>query len=401
MLIGSKEGNNYAISVAKYNSNAEALRKKQFYDDYNKFLHERFDNTVVELTDNYDSLFIKNEIIIIGKYLFSINPKVKNIDELKKNIEKIIKDYDISDIGTVDENEVNKYWDDKLENFKTECEEEYSRIVEEVKQIFREEIDNVKNCSTITNCKQIIEQYQEFTKYEELSEEINKLNEEYNNRLIIIADFSSMSKQNAENWCKEKGLVCSIKEEYSDTVSNNGFISQSKEVNTEALKGDSITLTYSLGKKPTQAELNALQKAQSYSDRQYMSKKALYQQLTSQYGEGFTAEEAQYAIDHVKADRNYNALQKAQSYSDRQYMSKKGLYQQLTSQYGEWFTAEEAHYAIDNVKADWKYNALQKGKSYYTRQNMSKSRVYQQLVSNYGEGFTAEEAQYAIDHLDD
>ena len=68
---------------------------------------------------------------------------------------------------------------------------------------------------------------------------------------------------------------------------------------------------------------------------------------------------------------------------------------------GEGFTAEEAQYAIEHVKADWKYNALQKGKSYYTRQNMSKSRVYQQLVSNYGEGFTAEEAQYAIDHLDD
>ena len=399
--IGNKGNGKYAVSVAKYDSNLEALRKKEFYDDYNKYLHERFDNTPIELTDDYDDLFIKNEIFIIGKYLFSINPKIKNIDELKKNIEIIVKDYDISDIGKVDENELNKYWDEILDNFKNECEQEYNRIIEKMKKIFGNEIDNVKNCSTITSCKELIESYQEFSKYEEFSEELSKLNEEYKNKLIIIADFSSMSKESADNWCKEKGLSCSIKEEYSDTISNGGFISQSKEVNTEALKGDSITITYSMGRKPTQSELNALSKAQSYSDRQYMSKKGLYQQLTSQYGEGFTAEEAQYAIEHVKADWKYNALQKAQSYSDRQYMSKKGLYQQLTSQYGEGFTAEEAQYAIDNVKADWKYNALQKGKSYYTRQNMSKSSVYQQLVSNYGEGFTAEEAQYAIDHLDD
>lgn len=349
--IGSVESQEYAVSVAKYNSNVEALGKKQFYDDYNKFLHEKFDNTAVELIGNYDSVFMKNEILVIGKYLFSINPKVKNIDELKKSIEKIIQKFNTNDIGTVDENELNKYWNDRLNNFKIQYEEEYNRLIEEIKQIFREEIDNVKNCSTITSCNKIIEQYQDYSKYEELSEEINKLNEEYKSRLITVVDFSSMSKQNFENWCNENGLVCSIKEEYSDTISKNGFIKQSKEANTEVLKGDSITLTYSLGRKPTQSELNALNKAQSYSDRQYMSKSRLYHQLTSQYGEGFTAEEAQYAIDHVKAD--------------------------------------------------WNYNALQKGKSYYTRQNMSKSRVYQQLVSSYGEGFTAEEAQYAIDHLDD
>ena len=42
-----------------------------------------------------------------------------------------------------------------------------------------------------------------------------------------------------------------------------------------------------------------LKKAESYSSTMHMSKKGIYKQLTSEYGEGFTDEEAQYAIDHL------------------------------------------------------------------------------------------------------
>ena len=83
------------------------------------------------------------------------------------------------------------------------------------------------------------------------------------------------------------------------------------------------------------------------------------------------------------------------------HMSKQKIYDQLTSEYGEKFTAEEAQYAIDNLKADYKANALEKAKSYQQTMSMSKDRIYSQLTSEYGEKFTAEEAQYAIDHLDD
>lgn len=82
-------------------------------------------------------------------------------------------------------------------------------------------------------------------------------------------------------------------------------------------------------------------------------------------------------------------------------MSKKGIYEQLTSESGEGFPADAAKYAIKHVDADWKYNALQKGKSYYNDMSMSKNEVYDQLVSDAGEGFTAKQAQYAVDHLDD
>ena len=95
-----------------------------------------------------------------------------------------------------------------------------------------------------------------------------------------------------------------------------------------------------------------------------------------------------------------SALKKAKTYSDMMHMSKSGIYDQLTSEYGEKFTAEAAQYAIDNLDADWKANALEKAKSYQEQMAMSPSAIYDQLTSEYGEQFTAEEAQYAIDNLE-
>ena len=103
----------------------------------------------------------------------------------------------------------------------------------------------------------------------------------------------------------------------------------------------------------------------------------------------------------MEADWNANALAKAKSYSETMHMSKQGIYDQLISEYGEKFTKEEAQYAVDNVDADWNANALAKAKSYRDTMSMSKSAIYDQLISDYGEKFTKEQAQYAIDNLED
>lgn len=81
-----------------------------------------------------------------------------------------------------------------------------------------------------------------------------------------------------------------------------------------------------------------------------MSKQSIYEQLTSEYGEKFSAEAAQYAIDNLQVDYKQNALKKAQSYQESMSMSQRAIYDQLVSEYGEKFTAEEAQYAIDNLK---------------------------------------------------
>ena len=95
-----------------------------------------------------------------------------------------------------------------------------------------------------------------------------------------------------------------------------------------------------------------------------------------------------------------SALRKAQTYSDTMYMSKKGLYDQLTSEAGEQFPADAAQYAVDHVKADWNKNALEKAKTYQKEMDMSTEAIRDQLTSEAGEQFTQEEADYAIQHLD-
>ena len=95
------------------------------------------------------------------------------------------------------------------------------------------------------------------------------------------------------------------------------------------------------------------------------------------------------------------ALEKAKRYNSWANMSKKRLYKQLTSKYGEKFESDAAQYAIDHLNADYKSNALAKAKSYRKLLKNSKSAIYNQLVSPYGEEFTEEEANYAIQHLDD
>ncbi|WP_277630547.1 Ltp family lipoprotein [Atopococcus tabaci] len=95
-----------------------------------------------------------------------------------------------------------------------------------------------------------------------------------------------------------------------------------------------------------------------------------------------------------------SALNRAQSFSDTMHMSKSGLYDQLTSEYGDQFSTEAAQYAVDNVEADWKENALRKAEDYAETMHMSKAGVYDQLTSEYGEQFIQEEADYAIDNLE-
>ncbi|MBK7721597.1 MAG: Ltp family lipoprotein [Austwickia sp.] len=91
------------------------------------------------------------------------------------------------------------------------------------------------------------------------------------------------------------------------------------------------------------------------------------------------------------------ALKKAQSYADIMHMSKRGIYNQLTST-AEKFPKAAAQYAVDNVKVDYKSNALAKAKSYREIMSMSTAAIRSQLTSS-SEGFTAAEADYAVANL--
>lgn len=95
-----------------------------------------------------------------------------------------------------------------------------------------------------------------------------------------------------------------------------------------------------------------------------------------------------------------NALKKAIMYATKSYMSKAKLYNQLTSEYGEKFPPEDAQWAIERLSdIDWKANALEKAKMYQSKQAMSAERIRDQLSSVYGEEFEPEEVEYAIENL--
>ena len=94
-----------------------------------------------------------------------------------------------------------------------------------------------------------------------------------------------------------------------------------------------------------------------------------------------------------------NALETAEEYSDNMYMSKAGIYEQLSSDAGEQFSADAAQYAVDNLKADYNKNALETAKNYQSEMHMSTEEIRDQLTSEAGEQFTPAEADYAINHL--
>lgn len=103
----------------------------------------------------------------------------------------------------------------------------------------------------------------------------------------------------------------------SDNVTEKVTIKQNEEIKKKKAEEDAAKKAKEKAEaeaKAAEAALpieykNALRKSKAYSDTMHMSKAGIYDQLTSSYGEGFTAEAAQYAIDNLKADYNKNALE--------------------------------------------------------------------------------------------
>jgi hypothetical protein len=99
------------------------------------------------------------------------------------------------------------------------------------------------------------------------------------------------------------------------------------------------------------AEQQAVESAQSYLNLgSGFSEAGLLKQLTSSYGAGFTAANAQFAINYLNPDWDAQAVVSAKSYlALGQGFSSAGLIQQLTSSYGAGFTQAQAEYAVSKV----------------------------------------------------
>ena len=99
------------------------------------------------------------------------------------------------------------------------------------------------------------------------------------------------------------------------------------------------------------AEQQAIASAQSYLDLgSGFSYQSLLSQLTSNYGNGFSASDAKFAISYLKPDWNAQAVEAAHGYLKLGTgFSRSSLIQQLTSSYGNGFTQSQAEYAVSKT----------------------------------------------------
>lgn len=148
---------------------------------------------------------------------------------------------------------------------------------------------------------------------------------------------------------------------------------------------ESNTKTASSTTELTMGEKNALNKAHDYLNYSAFSYSGLLSQL--EY-EGFSTEEATYAVDNCGANWKEQAEQKALDYLGYSSFSYSGLIKQLEY---EGFSTEEATYAADNCSADWNEQAAQKAQDYLNYSSFSRSGLIEQLQY---EGFTKKQAEY-------
>lgn len=170
---------NSAIAIAKYNSNIEAKKKEEFFNSLNKIAHDKFDNTIAEEYNDFDSLFISNSIVIKGKYLFSINPKIKNQEQIKKYIDEIIKDFDTKDEEKVNESDLNTYWEKKLSEYEKDYENTYNKLLDETKKTVLGYVDDLEGC-TGNKCDELLNEVLKLEKYKEIENEITTVKNKYN-----------------------------------------------------------------------------------------------------------------------------------------------------------------------------------------------------------------------------
>ena len=195
----------------------------------------------------------------------------------------------------------------------------------------------------------------------------------------------------------------------SSVSSNKGSDDSNEEIVETTLETTTTeattTVDYTAGMDLSTA--NAFGSAVSYLDFMGFSRDGLIDQLTSEYGDGYTQEQAETAIEALEeyglVDWNEQAVRSAQSYLDYSGFSRAGLIDQLSSEYGGQFTEEEATYAVDyleeNGLVDWNEQAVRCAESYLEFSTFSRQEMIDQLSSEYGEQFTEEQAIYACDQI--
>lgn len=137
----------------------------------------------------------------------------------------------------------------------------------------------------------------------------------------------------------------------------------------------------------TTSQSNAIRAAENYLRFAAFSRSGLIDQLGF---EGFSVEDATYAVDSLVIDWSAQAAKSAANYLDFSPFSRAGLIKQLEF---EGYSTDEATFGTDSLNADWNAQAAKSAANYLGFTSFSRSGLIDQLVF---EGFTPEQAAYGV-----
>lgn len=105
--------------------------------------------------------------------------------------------------------------------------------------------------------------------------------------------------------------------------------------------------------KMTTAQKNAYKAAKNYLSFMSFSKDGLISQLSSEYGDGYNVEDAEFAVNYLEengeVDWNEQAYKAAKNYLDTMSFSLDNLINQLESDAGDKYTHEQAVYGAEKA----------------------------------------------------
>jgi len=147
---------------------------------------------------------------------------------------------------------------------------------------------------------------------------------------------------NSANQLKSLGLDVVIKKKVGTPAGT--IIAQEPKVGQRILPGQGA-IVITVAKKPplTVSQENAIATAEDYLDYTAFSKTGLAEQLEF---EGFSAADAQFAVDHIRVNWNEQAAKSAKDYLDYSSFSRQGLIDQLVY---EGFTYAQATYGVNQT----------------------------------------------------
>jgi len=148
----------------------------------------------------------------------------------------------------------------------------------------------------------------------------------------------------------------------------------------------------------TNTKVDAFAKAKIYAGEGfYMSKDAIFQQMTAKAGDNMSAAKVQAALDKLNVDYNRNATESAKRYTKNTPLSEQGLLTDLTSPTFGAFTDAQAAYALQHAQIDFNANALKKAQQLRHDFKYSNDDIRNSLKENYL--FNDQNISYALAHI--